>query len=256
MYCYNCGKQIQDNSRYCKFCGTMIQREPDQLLDRGDNMENVRASQNYGYGNFIVLLTVVMLMVVGLCYLLPIVKSETRLEVQEYNIFSFTQDVIYDKYTFNYPVEQGQAEWDNGVWNANGEVVSVFEYMHGKSLEMGNAGYTEFVYKSSLTLYWIALVMMGINIVLIGYSIIRVTRGDTLLEEIIQQMLFLEIARSVIIIGLIKSIVKGVPEIFAQYDYWFGEMETANITVYPFYLVPLILMILLLIINKIYSKEK
>lgn len=134
MYCYNCGKQIQDNSRYCKFCGTMIQREPDQLLDRGDNMENVRASQNYGYGNFIVLLTVVMLMVVGLCYLLPIVKSETRLEVQEYNIFSFTQDVIYDKYTFNYPVEQGQAEWDNGVWNANGEVVSVFEYMHGKSL--------------------------------------------------------------------------------------------------------------------------
>ena len=89
MYCYNCGKQIRDNSRYCKFCGTMIQREPDQLLDRGDNMENVSVSQNYGYGNFIALLTVVMLMVVGLCYLLPIVKSETRLEVQEYNIFSF-----------------------------------------------------------------------------------------------------------------------------------------------------------------------
>lgn len=128
--------------------------------------------------------------------------------------------------------------------------------MHGKSLNVGDASYTEFIYKSSLTLYWLALVMMGINLILIVYSITQATGRNVLSEGIIQQMIFLEIARSVIIIGLIKSIVKGVPEIFAQYDYWFGEMETANITVYPFYLVPLILMILLLIINKMYSKEK
>lgn len=254
MYCYNCGKQIQDNSKYCKFCGSMIQGANHEYLDLNNDIE--KESVPHGYGNFMILLIVIMLMAIGLCYLLPIFKSETFLETREYNIFSFTQDIIYDNYTFNYPVAQEQVERDNGVWNANGEIVSVFEYMHGKSLNVGDASYTEFIYKSSLTLYWLALVMMGINLILIVYSITQATGRNVLSEGIIQQMIFLEIARSVIIIGLIESIVKGVPEIFAQYDYWFGEMETANITVYPFYLVPLILMILLLIINKMYSKEK
>lgn len=39
MYCHNCGKQIQDNSKYCKFCGSMIQGANHEYLDRNNDIE-------------------------------------------------------------------------------------------------------------------------------------------------------------------------------------------------------------------------
>ena len=264
MYCSNCGKQILDNSKFCKFCGYETQNAHSQHLSEEDEKTNLVSSnimfQDRTGGNIMLLLSAIMLMAIVLCYLLPVVKSKSYIEERQYNIFSLTQDVIYSN---NYILSSSTSRTTDGPiismiggnslyqekegWNEKHETVSVFEYMYQKSLKTGDASYTKGMYKLSLTFYWIALFIMVINAVLIGYMIMEILGRRNFANGILPQILILEVARTAIIIFLMKSIVKAVPEAFQHYDYLFGGYETAEITIIPFYLTPILLLIILMI---------
>jgi hypothetical protein len=50
MFCKNCGKEIEDNSKYCKYCGYIVNSEqnnnidtsikPVEIISRGENVKN------------------------------------------------------------------------------------------------------------------------------------------------------------------------------------------------------------------------
>ena len=278
MYCSNCGNPIPDNSKFCKFCGDKVKNVYSYPVNEENEKTNLVSSniafQNRTGEDIMLLLSAVMLMAIVLCYLLPVVEIKSYTDEKEYNIFSLTQDIIYNnKYSLRYAMDsrctgdgptvtllddasitsegylyQGQEDWN--------ENVSVFEYMYQKSLKIGDASYTEDMYKISLVFYWIALFATVINVILIVYLIMMIVRRRNFMDGVVTQILILEGARSAIIILLVKTIVKAAPEVFQYYNYWFGDYETADVTIEPFCLLPFALLFIVMIIKNIYFKEK
>ena len=264
MYCNNCGNQIPDNSKFCRFCGGEIKKEYRHQINEDNSLNsngNKVILQNRAGKDMIYLLSVVLLIAVALSYFLPVIKSESYIEEKEYNILSLTQDVIYsNKYSLKFAVEnyifggENLSQQKEG-WNEKNETVSVFEYMYQKSLKTGDASYTKPMYKISLTFYWISLGIMAINVILIVYLIVNIVCRKFFVDGIIQQILILEGIRTAIVIFLIRTIINAVPEVFQHYDFWFGDYETADVTIELFCLLPFALLFIVMIIKNTYFKE-
>ena len=100
MYCSNCGNQIPDNSKFCKFCGDKVKNVYSYPVNEENEKTNLVSSniafQNRTGEDIMLLLSAVMLMAIVLCYLLPVVEIKSYTDEKEYNIFSLTQDIIYN----------------------------------------------------------------------------------------------------------------------------------------------------------------
>ena len=59
MYCKNCGKEIDDNSTFCPYCGQQIAENADKFYNNGYNNQNNNNNNNKKESQVIGILAIV-----------------------------------------------------------------------------------------------------------------------------------------------------------------------------------------------------
>ncbi len=254
MFCSNCGKEIDDSSKFCRHCGYSVgcgnlEKMPHIISGK---IKNKSSNDVKAIG--INLLVAVLLIVYVLCNFIPIVKTESYLGRKDYNITSFTKEILYNEYSFSFYGTWSRGE-DYYTWPANGGVVSVFDYIHAKSIHIGDQSYDETMEILSSGMYISALILIVINSFLVIISIIRLIKNQLLSKKLLDLILFLEILRLGFLLFDIISIINLAPDVFRHKDYWLGGYEVAVATMYPFYLPTIVILIFLQIIYHMYYKR-
>lgn len=255
MFCSNCGKRIAESSKFCKFCGYDMEEgisnsektfEAIKLIIKDKKIDDIKTKK-------FTFLVIVLLIIFVICNFVPVVRTESYIGQENYNIISFTKNILYSDYKF---ICNGKScGHEPHIWNDMGHTTSIFGYMHGKSIHLGDQSYGEDIEMFTWFMYMFSLIIMSLNIFFVIVISMKLIKRQFFSKRLLNTIFLLEIIRVGILNYIIRFIIETVPEVFKHKNFYVGDYEIATTTICPFYVATIIVMLILEIIYYILFKH-